>query len=152
MIITMSQGSFAILIGVFRAGATKAVHCLCRRMTLGQLTRSMKLKKETHDKGGDVSVYLYLGRAIGLFLAVVFTVAMSSFVFRLSFLTLWSNLETHISSIQRVRWFTQNVPSEHQPSERIEIPPGWPSQGLIEFSHVPAGYKYVRFIALRIMC
>ncbi|OJK00394.1 hypothetical protein ASPACDRAFT_52107 [Aspergillus aculeatus ATCC 16872] len=56
-------------------------------------------------------------------------------------ITFWTNLETHIGSIQRVRWFTRNVPSENQPSERDEIPPDWPSLGRIEFSGVSAEYR-----------
>lgn len=42
-------------------------------------------EKETHEKGGDVSIYLYYVRAIGWLPTMVFLVAMLSFVFCLSF-------------------------------------------------------------------
>lgn len=66
-------------------------------------------------------------------------------------ITFWTNLETHIGSIQRVRWFTRNIPSENQPSERDEIPPDWPSLGRIEFNGVFAEYRYVAVTSSQFM-
>ncbi|PYI12596.1 hypothetical protein BO78DRAFT_392440 [Aspergillus sclerotiicarbonarius CBS 121057] len=56
-------------------------------------------------------------------------------------ITFWTNLETHIGSIQRVRSFTENVPSEDLPTENHEIPPNWPSKGGIEFKSLSAEYR-----------
>lgn len=56
--------------------------------------------------------------------------------------TFWTNLETHIGSIQRIKDFTQNVESEDQPGEDGNIPPNWPSKGAVSFHSVSAAYRY----------
>ncbi|KAL6239814.1 hypothetical protein BDW75DRAFT_197446 [Aspergillus navahoensis] len=55
--------------------------------------------------------------------------------------TFWTNLETHIGSIQRVRSFTKTVHSEDLPTERDSVPPGWPVEGNVEFKSLAAGYR-----------
>ncbi|KAJ5370421.1 uncharacterized protein N7496_006513 [Penicillium cataractarum] len=55
--------------------------------------------------------------------------------------TFWTNLETHIGSILRVKDFTQNVESEDQPGENGDIPPSWPSNGAVTFHSVSAAYR-----------
>ncbi|KAL4809627.1 P-loop containing nucleoside triphosphate hydrolase protein [Aspergillus unguis] len=55
--------------------------------------------------------------------------------------TFWTNLETHIGSILRVKLFTETVHSEDLPKERESIPPDWPSQGNIEFKGLSAEYR-----------
>ncbi|RDW76399.1 putative ABC multidrug transporter [Aspergillus mulundensis] len=55
--------------------------------------------------------------------------------------TFWTNLETHIGSILRVKSFTETVQSEDQPAERDSVPPGWPVGGDIEFRSLYAGYR-----------
>jgi ABC-type multidrug transport system fused ATPase/permease subunit len=57
--------------------------------------------------------------------------------------TFWTNLETHIGSIQRVRSFTETVQSEELPAERDPVPPDWPAEGSIEFKSLAAGYRCV---------
>lgn len=57
--------------------------------------------------------------------------------------TFWTNLETHIGSILRVRTFTEKVSSENLPEEKGDVPPEWPSQGQIEISNVSAQYRRV---------
>jgi ABC-type multidrug transport system fused ATPase/permease subunit len=57
--------------------------------------------------------------------------------------TFWTNLETHIGSVVRVREFTQNVESEDQPGEDGDIPQNWPSNGAVSFHSVSAAYRYV---------
>lgn len=56
--------------------------------------------------------------------------------------TFWTNLETHIGSIMRVRDFTQTVESEDKPGEDDEVPPNWPSNGAVSFHSVSAAYRY----------
>lgn len=56
-------------------------------------------------------------------------------------LTFWTNLETHIGSIARIKDFTKSTTSEHLPSEAIPPPVAWPSQGAIEFQSVSASYN-----------
>ncbi|KAJ5599382.1 hypothetical protein N7450_000449 [Penicillium hetheringtonii] len=55
--------------------------------------------------------------------------------------TFWTNLETHIGSILRVKEFAQGVDSEDQPGEDGEVPPSWPSNGAITFHSVSAAYR-----------
>ncbi|KAJ5160374.1 uncharacterized protein N7482_007378 [Penicillium canariense] len=55
--------------------------------------------------------------------------------------TFWTNLETHIGSVMRVKNFTQDVKSEDQPGEDGDIPPSWPSKGAVSFHSVSAAYR-----------
>ncbi|CAG8213587.1 unnamed protein product [Penicillium olsonii] len=55
--------------------------------------------------------------------------------------TFWTNLETHIGSIQRIKDFTSDVESEDKPGEDQDIPPNWPSNGAINFTSVSAAYR-----------
>lgn len=57
----------------------------------------------------------------------------------------WTNLETHIGSIMRVKTFTETVHSEDLPSECEPVPSDWPSQGNIEFELLSADYRYLIF-------
>lgn len=62
--------------------------------------------------------------------------------------TFWTNLETHIGSILRVKDFTQNVKPEDQPGEDGDVPPNWPSSGAVTFHSVSAAYKYVLYYCI----
>jgi ABC-type multidrug transport system fused ATPase/permease subunit len=55
-------------------------------------------------------------------------------------LTFWTNLETHIGSITRIKSFTSGAVSEDLPSEKEIPPPQWPQEGAIEFKSVSAAY------------
>lgn len=55
--------------------------------------------------------------------------------------TFWTNLETHIGSILRIKKFTENVQPEDKPTENKPAPPEWPSNGSIEFRSVSAAYR-----------
>lgn len=57
--------------------------------------------------------------------------------------TFWTNLETHIGSILRIKDFVQNVKPEDQPGEDGDVPPNWPSNGAVTFNSVSAAYRYV---------
>jgi ATP-binding cassette, subfamily C (CFTR/MRP), member 1 len=56
-------------------------------------------------------------------------------------LTFWTNLETHIGSIARIKSFTANTEVENLVSETQMPPPQWPQSGAIEFQNVVAEYK-----------
>ena len=56
-------------------------------------------------------------------------------------LTFWTNLETHIGAIARIRSFTTTTASEHEPQEKEEPSSTWPSQGSISFDNVSASYR-----------
>lgn len=58
-------------------------------------------------------------------------------------MTFWTNLETQIGAISRIRSFTSQTASEHEPQEKEEPPPTWPSKGAIVFENVSAGYRSV---------
>ncbi|KAI6782626.1 Multidrug resistance-associated protein 1 [Emericellopsis cladophorae] len=56
-------------------------------------------------------------------------------------LMFWTNLETHIGAISRIKSFTTHTKSEHEVQETEVPPPTWPSQGGVEFENVSAGYN-----------
>jgi ABC-type multidrug transport system fused ATPase/permease subunit len=56
-------------------------------------------------------------------------------------LTFWTNLETHIGSIARIKGFTESSVPEDLPAERGIPPPSWPSDGAIELKSVSASYR-----------
>ncbi|KAF4972333.1 hypothetical protein FZEAL_9615 [Fusarium zealandicum] len=56
-------------------------------------------------------------------------------------MTFWTNLETQIGAISRIRSFTCDTASEHEPQEKEQPPDLWPSKGAIVFDNVSAGYR-----------
>ncbi|KAH8602264.1 P-loop containing nucleoside triphosphate hydrolase protein [Bisporella sp. PMI_857] len=56
-------------------------------------------------------------------------------------LTFWTNLETHIGSVARIKDFTAESISENLSTETSDIPAAWPTFGAIEFKSVSASYK-----------
>ncbi|KAJ9213389.1 hypothetical protein DTO166G4_5015 [Paecilomyces variotii] len=54
--------------------------------------------------------------------------------------TYWTNLETHIGAVARVKVFSESVKSEDLPTENDPVPTSWPSNGSIEFKDVSAAY------------
>ena len=55
--------------------------------------------------------------------------------------TFWTNLETHIGSIARVKTFTADTVNENLIEESVTPEPEWPSRGSIDFKSVGASYK-----------
>ena len=55
-------------------------------------------------------------------------------------LTFWTQLETHIGAIARVKLFTEETKTEDLPDENGKTPPAWPSSGAIDFQSVSATY------------
>ncbi|KAF4965252.1 hypothetical protein FSARC_6931 [Fusarium sarcochroum] len=53
----------------------------------------------------------------------------------------WTDLETSLGAIARVKNFELETPSEHTSLETIDVPEQWPSQGDIKFEQVSASYK-----------
>ena len=55
--------------------------------------------------------------------------------------TQWTQLETSLGAVSRIRSFVQNTKPEDQPQE-IQIPfKGWPNKGAIEIKDITASYK-----------
>jgi ATP-binding cassette, subfamily C (CFTR/MRP), member 1 len=61
-------------------------------------------------------------------------------------LQFWTNLETHIGAVSRIKTFTEEMVPEDLPSEKEEPPATWPSSGGIEFRNVSASYRFVKLI------
>lgn len=55
----------------------------------------------------------------------------------------WTNLETAIQAIERIRCFSLNTPSEEGPGEDHMPPEDWPREGSVEFRNVTAAYGLV---------
>jgi ATP-binding cassette, subfamily C (CFTR/MRP), member 1 len=53
----------------------------------------------------------------------------------------WTQVESSISAVARVRQFVMETPKEPTDMPAPEV--GWPSQGLIRFENVVASYSYV---------
>jgi ABC-type multidrug transport system fused ATPase/permease subunit len=56
-------------------------------------------------------------------------------------LTFWTNLETHIGSIARIKSFTESTELENLTLETRLPPPEWPQSGAVEFDNIVAEYK-----------
>ncbi|KAF4440788.1 hypothetical protein F53441_12196 [Fusarium austroafricanum] len=56
-------------------------------------------------------------------------------------MTFWTNLETHIGAISRIKSFASGTASEHEPQEKEQPPSTWPSSGTVVFENVSAGYR-----------
>ncbi|KAJ4299242.1 hypothetical protein N0V90_004486 [Kalmusia sp. IMI 367209] len=53
----------------------------------------------------------------------------------------WTQLETHIGSVARIKTFTTDAISEDLEDEDQAPPPNWPSEGKIEFKDITACYR-----------
>ncbi|KAF4552927.1 ABC transporter-like protein 4 [Elsinoe fawcettii] len=53
----------------------------------------------------------------------------------------WTQLETSIGAVTRIRQFEEQTPSEHLPLENFEPPESWPEVGTLEMHAVSAQYK-----------
>lgn len=58
-------------------------------------------------------------------------------------ISFWTQLETHIGSVARIKTFTTDAISEDLKGEDQCPPPNWPSEGKIEFKNVTAYYRFV---------
>lgn len=56
-------------------------------------------------------------------------------------ITSWTQLETSLGAIARLKWFIKNTPNENKPDESNEPPYDWPSKGGVEFRNVSASYS-----------
>jgi len=55
-------------------------------------------------------------------------------------ITTWTQVETSIGAIARLKIFSQQTASENLPGENEDVPDNWPSHGTIEFKNVSASY------------
>lgn len=55
----------------------------------------------------------------------------------------WTQLETSLGSVSRIRSFEMDVEPEAKSGEQNEPSASWPDRGAIEFREVTASHKYV---------
>lgn len=53
----------------------------------------------------------------------------------------WTQMETSIAAVTRIKDFSDHIESEHSTHHRHELPGGWPSQGRVEFRDISAIYQ-----------
>lgn len=56
----------------------------------------------------------------------------------------WTELETSLGAIARLKWFRENTPDENRSEEKEDPPSAWPIKGLIELNDVTAAYRSVQ--------
>jgi ABC-type multidrug transport system fused ATPase/permease subunit len=54
----------------------------------------------------------------------------------------WTDLETSLGAMARVRDFERNTPSEHLSNEQSTVPQDWPTGGEISIKDLSSSYKY----------
>lgn len=57
--------------------------------------------------------------------------------------TQWTELETSIGAVSRIRAYAASTPREHDNAneDAVSPPPEWPASGHVEFRHVSASYE-----------
>lgn len=55
----------------------------------------------------------------------------------------WTQLETSLGAVHRIKDLEQTLLPEAKESENSEVPSDWPNQGAIEYKEVVAAYKCV---------
>lgn len=53
----------------------------------------------------------------------------------------WTQLETSLGAIARLKWFMENTPDENKEVEKEMPPSDWPARGIIELENVTASYR-----------
>ncbi len=63
----------------------------------------------------------------------------------------WTQMETSLGAIARVKGFEEGTMSENLPGEKDTPAENWPSEGAIEFRDISASYGYVKlpFVAAK---
>lgn len=56
-------------------------------------------------------------------------------------ISFWTQLETHIGSVARIKSFTTDAITEDKEGEDRNPPPNWPSAGKIEFNNIEACHR-----------
>jgi ATP-binding cassette subfamily C (CFTR/MRP) protein 1 len=81
------------------------------------------------------------GGQIGIALNVILTIS-NTLVQMLQF---WTQLETSLGAISRIKMLEETLLPEDKECEDCEPFPEWPDKGAIEFKEVVAAYKYTLF-------
>lgn len=57
------------------------------------------------------------------------------------FVTYWASSETSVGSLSRLRDFVRSTPREARPDKAVELPPNWPTNGVIQVRNISARYR-----------
>ena len=55
----------------------------------------------------------------------------------------WTQLETSLGAVARIKRFQENTPSELLLTENVDPGESWPKAGVLTFNKVSLSYKYV---------
>ena len=80
---------------------------------------------------------------VGIALNVILTISQSLVWLLMS----WTQLETSLGAVSRIKTLEETLLPEDKDGENIEPFPGWPDKGAIKFKDVVAAYKYETFIS-----
>lgn len=80
---------------------------------------------------GSASSFL----GVALFNIVTFSSTLQTLV------TEWTQVETALGAINRIRSFVLNVKNENLPEENLQVPQSWPVTGKVIFDNISASYK-----------
>ncbi|KAG8427479.1 hypothetical protein J3459_006657 [Metarhizium acridum] len=72
---------------------------------------------------------------VALFNIVTFSSTLQTLV------TEWTQVETALGAINRIRSFVLNVKNENLPGENHQVPESWPATGKVLFDNISASYK-----------
>jgi ATP-binding cassette subfamily C (CFTR/MRP) protein 1 len=61
----------------------------------------------------------------------------------------WTQLETSMASVERIKRFREDTPSENKATQNGSLPPSWPTSGDIEIANLNATYREGATKALR---
>jgi len=78
-----------------------------------------------------------IGMALSVILGISYTLV--------DFLESWTQLETSLGAISRIKTLEETLLPEDKESEDFKPSPEWPDKGAIEFQMIVAAYKYVLF-------
>ncbi|KAF1843510.1 ABC transporter-like protein [Cucurbitaria berberidis CBS 394.84] len=62
--------------------------------------------------------------------------------------TYWTQLETSIGAIYRIKKYADDTPAEDLPHEIEQVPPQWPDRGVVELHYISASYGPSHGLAL----
>ena len=80
---------------------------------------------------------------IGIALTVILTISQSLVWLLMS----WTQLETSLGAISRIKTLEETLLPEDKDGEDFVPSPGWPDRGAVEFKDVVAAYKYAIIIS-----
>ena len=75
---------------------------------------------------------------------VALTVVLATNSTLLSLINCWTNLETSLGAISRLKTVEDTTPQEDAPDTAAMPPPNWPMEGALEIRSLSASYSWVK--------